>query len=70
MDPIIIRIKDRDIFLSKRFFFSTFCFGTCFYLVWDVDVGWDRMSIWARFPQINRLGVTVPYGTALFLSIL
>ncbi len=46
VDPIIIRIKDRDIFLRMRFF-STFIFGMCFYLVWDV--GWDRMLIWARY---------------------
>jgi hypothetical protein len=40
------RIKDRDMFSRKRFFFQYLFFGACFYLVWDV--GWDRMLIWAR----------------------
>jgi hypothetical protein len=47
VDPIIIRIKDRGTFLRKRYFFQYLFFGACFYLVWDV--GWDRMSIQARY---------------------
>jgi hypothetical protein len=29
-DPIINRIKDRDIFLRKRYFFQYLFFGACF----------------------------------------
>ncbi len=36
-DPIMNRIKDRDIFYVRDIFFSTFLFGACFYLVWDVE---------------------------------
>ncbi len=35
-DPIMYRIKKRDIFYVRDILFSTFLFGMCFYLVWDV----------------------------------
>jgi hypothetical protein len=49
VDPIINGIKDRDIFLHKRYFFQHLLFGACFYLVGDV--GWDRMLIRASYLQ-------------------
>jgi hypothetical protein len=48
-DPIMYRLKKRDIFLCKRYFFSTFLVATCFYLVWGVE--WDRVSIWFSYLQ-------------------
>jgi hypothetical protein len=40
-DPIINRMKHRDIFLGKTKIIAFFC--TCFYLVWDVEQ--DTISI-------------------------
>jgi hypothetical protein len=60
-DPIINRIKDRDIFLHKRYFFSSFLVGACFYLVWDVE--WDRMSIRASYLQNPTIAVFLYFIT-------